>query len=185
MKKIILRTGAYSLVVMTALYILTVLIGKSAGYDVQEVAGYAGIIVSLLFVYFGTRQYRDQVNNSLLTFGQGMKIGLLITLIPSFGFALLDIIYTTFINKSFYENYYKVYQEKMKASLSPDKYAAALEQLRSERAFFSNPLFMFAVMFLTVFLIGIIITVISALILRRNAPRPPVPRAQERTGSFQ
>jgi hypothetical protein len=34
---------------------------------------------------------------------------------------------------------------------------------------FSNPLIQFGVMFLTVFLIGVIITVISALILRRKA----------------
>src|SRR5450631_1515666 len=103
MKRIILRTGLQSLIVMTVLYILTVLIGRSAGYGVQEVMGYTGIVVSLLFVYFGMRQYRDKGNKGVLSFGAGMKIGLLITLIPSAMFALLDIIYTTFINQSFYQ----------------------------------------------------------------------------------
>lgn len=154
---------------MTAIFIVNFLVMKSVGYEVEEILGYAGIILSLLFVYFGMRQYRDRVNGGILSFGQGLKVGILITLLPSVMFALIDQVYSNLIDKDFYKNYYAAYEQRLKLQVPPDKYEAALRQLQSEKAMFSNPLIQFGVMFLTVFLIGIIITVISALILRRKA----------------
>jgi len=173
MKKIILRNGLRSLIVMTAIFVVNFLVMKSVGYEVQEIMGYAGIILSLLFVYFGMRQYRDRVNGGVMRFGQGLKVGVLITLLPSVLFGLIDQVYSHFIDKDFYKNYYAAYQQKLKLQVPAERYAAALQQLESERAMFSNPLIQFGVMFLTVFLIGVIITVISALILRRKARVSP------------
>lgn len=169
MKKIVLRTSLYSLLTITGLFIVSMLIGKYINLALQEIFGYVGIILSQLFVYFGIRRYRDQVNNGALTFGKGMQVGILIVLIPAFLFALIDVVYSTYINPRFYEEYCGYMLDKMKASMPAASYEKAAAEMREQMAVFKeHPILQFVVMFLTVFVIGTIITVISSLILRRN-----------------
>lgn len=168
MKKILLQAFIYSLVVMTLLFALTALTSKTTSYAIQEVIGYAGIVVSLLFVYFGIRQYRDKVNGGTLSFGQGLKVGLLIVLIPALLFGLFDILYTTFIDPDFLENYYNTHLANIKAQLPAAEFEAEAKKLEQQKEIFGNSFFQFGLMFLTVFMIGIIITVISALVLKRT-----------------
>jgi hypothetical protein len=168
MKKIILRTIIYCSVTIIVLYIIMVTVGKVASFEVQEVLGYASMVIALLFTFFGIKQYRDEVNHGSLSFGEGMKTGLLITLIPAVLFAAIDGIYTRLINPDWYKQYYAAYLAKLKASMPPSDFAIQAKEMEKEQAFFNNPAVSFAVMFLTVFLIGIIVTVISALLLRRR-----------------
>jgi hypothetical protein len=169
MKATILRYGFYAAISLIIFSFLTWLIlGSDYNYELQEVFGYAGMIVALSFVYFGIRHYRNNVNNGHLSFRQGMNLGLMISLIPAIAFGLFDILYVTVLNPGFLDRYYLHIQEEMKRSLSAVEYQAKVREMESEKAMFENPAIQFLVMTLTVFLIGIIVTVISTLILRRK-----------------
>lgn len=169
MKKTVLRYGLFAAMFMCAFFTISFSIGKKMSYEAQEVMGYIGIVISLAFVYFGIRQYRDSVKGGQLSFGQGLKIGLLIVLIPSLLFGLFDVAYTSFVNPNFYEDYGAHMIEQMKKDTPVAEFEAKAKKMKEEMAMFKdNPFFQFIVMFLTVFVIGFIVSVISSLILRKT-----------------
>src|SRR5688500_9198612 len=93
MQKTVLRFGMYGVVVMAIILIVEFFIFKDQpNWDVQEVVGYVTIILSLLFVYFGIRHWRDNYNSGYLSFGQGLKLGTLISLFPSLAFGLFTLL---------------------------------------------------------------------------------------------
>jgi hypothetical protein len=170
MKQTVVRYGLYSAALIVVIFLAT-WIGlrqEAFTYDITEIFGYVGIVLSLLFIFFGIRYYRDHVNSGRLTFGKGLKLGLLIALIPAFAIALFDVLYVQLIDPKFYERYGEYQLTKLKASVSADQYEAAAANLKTQMDLFSNPFVTFIVMFLTVFMIGLIISVISALALKRN-----------------
>jgi uncharacterized membrane protein (DUF106 family) len=171
MKSTVIRYGVYAMlamVLLSAIHIFLVVPNvKSAN---SEVVGYLTMLLSMIFVFAGIKYYRDKVNNGVLSFWQGLKIGILIVLIPSVAFGLFDLLYTKVINPGWMENYYKEMIEQTKKSTAPDKLDAALKKLESSKEIFSNPFLEFLLMAVTVFIIGFIVTIISSLTLRRARP---------------
>lgn len=169
MKKTILRYGMYSAITIVALFLVSFIAFSGASYSVQEVLGYTSMIIAQLFVFFGIKHYRDQQNGGLLSFTQGMKVGVLIVLIPSLIFGIFDVLYVQVINPEFMEKYYQDYLSQLRQSLPPAEFEQQRAAMESQRAIFSNPAFNFLIMFFTVFVIGVIVTVISSLVLKRGA----------------
>lgn len=169
MQKIVLRYGLYAMLFIVALsalefFVLTKLLSPT----LQEVAGYLTMLLSMVFVFIGIRQYRDKCNNGQLSFGQGLKVGILIVLIPSVAFGLFDLLYTEVLHPGWVDEYYANYIARIKASTPPAQLEAALQKANDQKELFSNPLMQFLLMSATVFIIGLIVTIISALTLRRR-----------------
>lgn len=152
MKTTILKFGAYGLLCSFLLFLSGLYFGMGLDFGTQEVIGYLTIGLSLVFVYFGLRYYRDRVNAGKLRFGKAFSIGLLITLFPATGIALADVLYTTVINPDFFSNY--------AATMRSEGFTGEIPEYSSG--------FMALLMFLTVLIIGLVITVLSALILKRK-----------------
>src|SRR5688572_15929499 len=101
MKKTVLRYGGYAVLIMLALMIATSLLlrsGENEDFTTSEIIGYAGIVLATSFAYFGIRYYRDKVMGGSISFGQAMKVGLLIILFPSLAFGLFNVIYVKWID---------------------------------------------------------------------------------------
>ena len=81
MKNIVLRFGLFSGLASAALMFATVPFVESIGFDNGIYVGYTAILISLLFVYFGMRSYRDKVLGGRMTFAKGFNAGILITVI--------------------------------------------------------------------------------------------------------
>jgi hypothetical protein len=81
MKKTVLVFGVLSGLVSTALMFATLPFLEKIGFEKGLIVGYTGIVLSLLFVYFGVRSYRDNKLGGKITFGRGFGVGILITLI--------------------------------------------------------------------------------------------------------
>lgn len=169
MKQVIFRYGMYGAITILALSAIHFfLIMPNVSLDKAEIAGYLTMILSMIFVFMGIRYYRDHVNKGSLSFGQGMKLGVLIVLIPAVFFGIFDILYTEVINPSWLDTYYADYAEKIKASSLPGKVEEKLKDLQKQKDIFSNPILQFLLMTATVFIIGLIATIISSLALRRT-----------------
>ena len=91
-------------------------------------------------------------------------------LVPAVAFGLFDILYTEVLNPSWAEEYYGYQIEKIKASAPADQVEQKLLDLQKNREMFSNPFIQFLLMAITVYVIGLIVTVISALTLRLHKP---------------
>jgi hypothetical protein len=168
MKSTVYRYGLLSMLALVVFSAIQLFALKNTSFEVQEASGYLAILVSMIFVFLGIRHYRDRVNSGYMTFGQGLKIGLLIVLIPSVAFGLFDILYTEVINPGWSEEYYSHYVEKVKASTSPEKLDAVLKQVQSQKELFSSPIMQFLIMAATVFIIGLIVAIISSLSLMKK-----------------
>ena len=169
MKKIVFRYGLIGIGVMTAILLTSFFVFHSQrNWEVEEILGWVTIVLSLLFVYVAIRQWRDQYNNGVLTFGQGLKLGTLVTLFPSIAFGLFTWLEMSILDPGFSDKYYSHYIEKVKAATPPDKLQAALHDLESQKEMYSSPFAQFIVMFLSVFIVGFIITIIATMILRRK-----------------
>lgn len=168
MKKTAIRFGLYGAAAICILFLISWFLLNDLPLATQEVLGYVAMILSLSFVYFGIRNYRDKENEGKVSFKQALIIGILISLITALAFGILDVIYTEVLNPDFMANYYENVVENLRASTPADELEAKLAELESQKELFSNPLVSFSIMAMNVFVIGFIISLLSALILQRK-----------------
>ena len=90
MKNTVIKYGLYALLSGFILFGLPFLFGMGVDFDYGELIGYTSMILSLLFVYFGIKHYRDKVNEGKVSLGKAIKIGMLIALFSAVGVALFD-----------------------------------------------------------------------------------------------
>ncbi len=83
MKKVALVFGLLSGAVTTAVMMGTILVIDTVSYRRAEILGYTGLFVSALLVFFGIRSFRENAGQGRLTFGKGVAVGLLISLVAS------------------------------------------------------------------------------------------------------
>jgi hypothetical protein len=152
MKSTISKFGLYGMVCSFMLFLTGLFFGMGLDFGTQEVIGYLTIVLSLSFVYFGIRHYRDNVNQGTLKFKKAMAVGLLISAVTALGIAIADFIYTTMINPDFFEEYKEVMRAEGYKGEIPD-YGSG---------------FLALVMFITVMIIGLVISVLSGLILKKE-----------------
>ncbi|MDB4293216.1 DUF4199 domain-containing protein [Maribacter sp.] len=167
MKRSILRFGLYSIITVCVLSVLIWSLIGTMDNKLGEVIGYSSMVVSLLFVYFGIKHYRDKENNGIVAFGKALLIGILISVMAALAFGILDVIYVKYINPDFMADYYEGMLEQSQ-SLSSEEFELRKAELESEKELFSNPFMHFFIMSMMVFVIGFIISLISALILQRK-----------------
>ncbi|MGZ8545460.1 MAG: DUF4199 domain-containing protein [Flavisolibacter sp.] len=171
MKKTAVRYGLYGILTILGIFLLTwFLIDRDSGnYKKGEVIGWAGIFLSVVFVFFGLKYYRDQQNGGILGFGEGLKLGLLIVIFPSLAFGLFNVLYVEVLDPQYMEKYYNFQVEELRKTVPAAEVDSRIRKMEEQREMFSSPLIQFIVMFLSVFTVGLIVTVLSTLFLKRNA----------------
>ncbi|MGX1931345.1 DUF4199 domain-containing protein [Flagellimonas sp. 2504JD4-2] len=168
MKKTVIRFGLYGAVTIWILFLISLFLLDHLSFTTQEIIGYASMILSLGFVYFGVKHFRDKENEGKVSFKNALIIGILISLITALAFGVLDTIYSQVLNPDFMTDYYNTVVEGLRNTMPPDEFEKRLAELNAEKEMFSNPLVSFVFMAMMVFVIGFIISLISALILQRK-----------------
>jgi hypothetical protein len=176
MKKTILTFGLISGVISSALMLATMPFMDKIGFDKGMVVGYTGIVLSFLLVFFGVRSYRDNVLGGTISFTKAFTVGILITLISCvFYVATWEIIYFGGLMPDFVEKMTNHMVEQVRNSgASPTEVAAQLEQTRAFLEWYKNPFINAAFTFIEPFPVGLVVTLISAAVLRRK-PKEPSP----------
>ena len=168
MKKTILRYGLYGALTICILFLASWFIIDDVNNKWGEAIGYASMVVSLSFVFFGIKHFRDNENDGKISFKKALTIGVLISLITALVFGILDVFYVEVMNPEFMDQYYANSVEELKKTLPTEEFEVKLKEMESQKELFSNPVFTFLIMGMTVFVIGFIITLISSLILQRK-----------------
>jgi hypothetical protein len=169
MKKTVLTFGLISGAVAALLMFSTVPFIYRIGFDKGVIVGYTGIVVSLLLVPFGIRSYRENVGGGNITFGRAFAVGILITLISCICYVIAwEIVYFNFL-PDFAEKYTTYMVEKARASgASQQTIEATVQEMKNMKTMLDNPLINAALTFIEPFPVGLIITVVSAAILRKK-----------------
>ena len=83
MRKTVLIFGLISAALYTAMMLATFPLIDTIGIEKTDFIGYTTFVLSALLVFFGIRSFRENVADGRMTFGRGLAVGLLITLISS------------------------------------------------------------------------------------------------------
>ncbi len=177
MGKIVLIFGLISGAIAGFLmWILMSFVGSgSVDFDSGMFWGYATMIIALSMVFFGIKSYREN-NGGRITFVKGLQVGLLISLIAAVCYAASWEIYYPSVGDEFMQKYTAYYLDKMKADGASE---AEIEEARVEgekfMAMYKNFLVRFAFSMIEILPVGIIVTFISAALLRKREVLPAEP----------
>lgn len=152
MKNTILKYGLFGCVTGFIIFVLHLASSNYFDFGTLQVLGYISIFLSLSFIFFGIKHYRDKVNDGKVALGKAVVIGLLISILVGIGIGIADFIYTKFINPNFFDEYAQMLADQGR------------EEELMEMTSFVAALFMVAL----VTVIGFIISLISGLILQRK-----------------
>jgi uncharacterized membrane protein (UPF0136 family) len=174
LKKTILTFGVIGGVLSSLMMVATVPFLHKFGNDTGLIVGYTTIVAALLLVYFGIRSYRDNIGNGHITFGRAFAVGICITLITCvFYVATWEILYFKFL-PGFMDNYGADTVAHLKASgASAAVVQAKIAELNKLKDSLNNPVYNSVMTFIEPFPVGLVITLISAAILRRKQRSAP------------
>jgi hypothetical protein len=176
MKKTVLVFGVISGVILAAEMLATIPFLEKIGQGGGLIVGYTTMVLAGLLVYFGIRSYRDNFEGGKLTFGRGFVVGILITLIACcFYVGTWEIINYKFM-PDFAEKYAAGMVKRAKDSgASQQKIDETIRNAEEFQRNYRNPVYNVGMTFMEVFPVFLLITLISAGILRKKPPTPAVP----------
>jgi len=168
MKRTVITFGLISGGISSAMMLATLPFIDRIGFSKSEILGYTTIVLSFLLVFFGVRSFRDNTGGAI-TFGRAFKVGILITLISCVCYVVTwEILYFTILH-NFVDKYAGYMVDQVKASGgSPEQIQAQLQQMKTFRDLYKNPVYNVAVTFTEPFPIGAAMTLISAAVLRKR-----------------
>jgi len=172
MKKTVVTFGLISGVISSLMMVATVPFADRIGFDKGAIVGYTAIVLSFLLLFFGIRSYRDNVGNGQITFGKAFAVGISITVISCIFYVVTwEILYFNFL-PDFMDKYSVYIVEKLKASgASAAAVQVKVQELKKYKELYDNPFFNALMTFIEPFPIGLVITLISAAVLRKK-PQP-------------
>ena len=174
MKKAVLTFGCIAGVIISVLMNLSLLLSKYIGSGHSMMLGYTIMVASFLLIYFGIRSYRDNDLGGQISVGRAFSCGILITLITTcFYVVSWEFIFFTFM-PHFMDGYFAAQIRHVQASgLDAATIATKVAAIQHSQQLYQNPLVNAAYTFIEPFPVGLIITLISAALLRRKSPVHP------------
>ncbi|MES2780828.1 MAG: DUF4199 domain-containing protein [Bacteroidota bacterium] len=136
------------------------------------VIGFASMAVAFSFVFVGIKNYRDKQNGGTITFGQGFLLGFMISLIASTIYVATWAVEFHFFLPDFMDKYAASQIKELKESgVSGAALDEAIKSLETTSYDYkNNPLIFTMYTYMEILPVGILITLISALILKRKTP---------------
>jgi hypothetical protein len=176
MKKIIIIYGLIAGILVSILMLSTVNYLShcegSVDYDTSMLIGYASMLLAFSLVFVGIRNYRDKYNGGIISFGKAFKIGLVIVLIASTIYVVAWLIDYFFFIPDFMEKYAAHTLEQLKASgasqIEIDKQA---NEMANFATMYKNPFFNAMMTYAEILPVGLVVTLISSLILKRKTAK--------------
>jgi hypothetical protein len=175
MKKIVITFGLISGLVISGLMLISMSLWReSSDFEYGEVLGYLSMVIALSTIFFGVKSYRDNELNGSITFGKGFLIGLLITMIAGVIYVVAWEIYFQTAFSDFSEQYLSHSVEKIKDSgVTAEEANKKISELKESMDMYNNnTIFRMAITFTEIFPVGLIISLISAAILRKKEILP-------------
>ena len=170
MKRIVLTFGLISGGILAAMMLATMPFMDTIGFEHGMVVGYTSMVLAFLLVFFGIRSYRETVGDGQISFFRAFGVGLLIMTVAALCYVVTwEIMYHTFL-PDFADKCVAYEIQKIQASgKSPQEIETKIASMKSMMALYtSNIFFNIAFTFFEPLPIGVPMTLLSALILRKR-----------------
>jgi hypothetical protein len=173
MKKNILVYGLVSGIIVSVIMLFTTnYISHCEGnvdFGTSMVIGYASMLLSFSMVYVGIRNYRNKYNGGVISFGKAFKVGIMIVLIASTIYVISWLIAYFFFIPDFMEKYSAYELNKLRASgVSEIEIENEAKEMADFARMYKNPFFNAMMTYVEILPVGLIVTLISSLILKRK-----------------
>jgi hypothetical protein len=163
MKKTIYIYGFISGLIASVLMTLAMLMKDKISYDNSMIIGYANMILAFSLIFFAIQSYKK--NHGEISFGKSFQIGLGITVICSiFYVAAWAIVYTTLMPNYMEEYGRHAVEEMQKSGSSAADIKNATTEMQHYAELYKNPLFFVLFTLLEIFPVGLIVSLIAALV---------------------
>lgn len=140
--------------------------------ELGMVLGYASMFIANIFLVVGVKNYRDKYNGGVITFGKAFKVGILIALIASTVYVITWLIYYYTSGSNFIEVYAECMNKELVASgASAAEIAKQAKEMKEFAVMYQNPFFNAAMTYMEILPMGILFTLITALVMRRKVPK--------------
>lgn len=161
MRKTVGKYGVLAAGLMSALMIGPYLVmdvgALVAGSAWIEVVGYAAILAAMTLVFFAIREHRERNLGGRLRFRTGLLLGLSVTTVAALLFGLATVLLYAWLGPEQTDALMQAYVER----------SGGGTDYESQRALWLNPWFQGAVMAATALPVGVIVSLVSAALLRR------------------
>jgi hypothetical protein len=169
MKQIIGKYALYSGIIIAVWLIIFGLGHEFLDGEYGMVYGYTAMLVSFTTIYVAIKAYRDKHNGGFISFGRAFKIGLYITLVTTAVYVGIWLIEYYFIWPDFFDKAAARMTSSMQAKGSS---AAEIKAMQDQMAYWKdlckNPLINGLVTSTEILPIGLLVTTVSGLILRKK-----------------
>ena len=169
MKKNIIVCGLISGAILTAMMMAsTYYCYRNQNFEGNMVVGYTVIILAFSLIFVGIKNFRDKYNNGLVSFGSAFKIGAYITLVAS----TMYVVAWLFEYYLFIPDFMDVYSEHVinqakTSGASLSEISSKTEEMAGYKEMYKNPFFVVLLTYTEVLPIGLVVSAISALILKK------------------
>jgi hypothetical protein len=170
MTRIVLIFGLIAGAISAALMWLLIAVQNNGlvNLDNGMLFGYATMIIALSLVFFGIKSYRDN-NGGRITFLKGLQVGILISLISAVIYAGSWELYYRGSGQEFLQKYTAHYIDGMrKDGKSEADIAKAETEMAQFQEMYKNFFVRFAMTLMEILPVGIVVTLISAGLLRKR-----------------
>lgn len=170
MKKNILIFGLIAgLIASSMLIAMTITCYNSNNFEGNMLLGYTFMLIAFSFVFVGVKNYRDKFNGGLISLGKAFKIGAIIALIASTVYVLIWLVcYYVFI-PDFMEKFTAHFMNELKASgADAAKLKKEEEGMEFYKQMYKTPFGVILLTYMEILPVGLIISFIVALILKRR-----------------
>lgn len=178
MTKVVLVFGLISGLIIAALVWTTAALAErdAINFERLEIVGYASMLIALTMVFFGIKSYRDNFGKGKITFWKGVQVGLLISVISSLLYwagAMGYGVMSPNFEATFMQKFTEVKMGKLTAAGAPqDQIEKAKVEIEMMKTLFQSPFLFFLVSMMEMLPVGIVVTLISAALLRRKELLP-------------
>ena len=174
MLRFVLIFGFIAGLMLALLLLITQVVLGEGSFDHGAVIGYTGMVAAFLMVFFGVKAYRDQMGGQPLRFGRAFTVGILITALACTCYvAMWEVI----IHKwapDFADKYAAYTIKKAREAGATDAQIANTEkEMQQFKELYANPFINIALTFLEPLPVGILYTIVTAVVMSRKRKEQP------------
>jgi len=174
MSRVVFAFGILAgLVVALPMMAIMILLSPATFMAGGVVYGFATMILALVAVFLGIKHYRDRALGGVIRFGTAFLVGLGISTVASVIYALGWEVSLAASGLDFAEVYNKSLLEAARARGAADDELRTIAEKGADFAImYSNPLYRVPLSFIEMFPVGVVISLISAALLRNSRLLP-------------
>jgi hypothetical protein len=173
--KYALTYGLLAGLVIIATMLTGIALSGQDSFFSSEWFGYLVMLLALTFIFVGVKRYRDVERGGVIKFVPAFAMGLAIAAAAGVAYVAVWEIYLAMTDYAFMDEYIAgIVRARQAQGISAAALTQEIAKLESLRTRYANPLFRIPMTFLEIFPVGLLVSLVSALLLRNPKVLPAV-----------